>query len=109
MKPSPMIAVLAAVLSTASMAAPALAHPGEEHGPSAPASHGEGTVVAIDLNSGVVTLQHDPIPALTLPAATTEFKVNPATLLNAIKVGDKVCFDLTMAEDGGEITAIEPD
>lgn len=109
MKPSLMIAALAAALSTASMAAPALAHPGEEHGPSASAGHGEGIVVAMDSNSGVVTLQHDPIPALNLPAATMEFKVNPATLLDAIKVGDKVCFDLTMTDDGGEITAIKPD
>lgn len=108
MKPSLMIAALAAVLSTASMAAPALAHPGEEHGPSAPAGHGQGIVVAMDLSSGMVTLQHGPIPALKLPAATTEFKVNPATLLDSIKVGDKVTFGLTMADDGGEITAIEP-
>lgn len=108
MKPSLMIAALAAVLSTVSMAAPAFAHPGEEHGSSAPAGHGQGVVVAIDLNSGVVTLQHDPIPALKLLAATTEFKVAPATLLDSIKVGDKVTFDLTMADGGGEIIAIEP-
>ncbi len=102
-----MIATLAAVISTASMTPPALAHPGEEHGPSAPAGHGQG-VVAVDTNLGRVTLQHGAIPALNLPATTTEFKVDPATLLDSIKVGDKVTFDITMADDGGEITAIEP-
>lgn len=102
-----MIATLAAVISTASMTPPALAHPGEEHGPSAPAGHGQG-VVAVDTNLGRVTLQHGAIPALNLPVTTTEFKVDPATLLDSIKVGDKVTFDITMADDGGEITAIEP-
>jgi Cu(I)/Ag(I) efflux system protein CusF len=108
MKPSLMFAALAAVISTASVTAPALAHPGEEHGPSAPAGHGQGVVVAVDMNSGMVTLQHGPIPALRLPAATTEFKVDPTTLLDPIKVGDKVAFALTMTDGGGKITAIEP-
>lgn len=108
MKPNLMIATLAAVISTASMTSPALAHPGEEHGPSAPAGHGQGVVVAVDTNSGTVTLRHGAIPALNLPATTTEFKVDPATLLDSIKVGDKVTFGITMSDDGGEITAIEP-
>ena len=62
----------------------------------------------MDISSGKVTLRHGPIPALTLPAATSEFKVNPATLLDAVKVGDKVSFELMMGDDGGEISMIEP-
>lgn len=108
MKPSLMIAALAAVLSTASMAPPALAHPGEEHAPSATAGHGQGVVMAVDVNSGLVTLQHSPVSALKLPAGTTEFRVNPATLLDAIKVGDEVTFELVMADGTAEITAIQP-
>lgn len=67
---------------------------------------GTGTVTAIDKATGMITLDHGPIDALKWPAMTMEFKATPATLLDTVKVGDKVTFDLKMIDGVGEVTAI---
>jgi len=59
---------------------------------------GTGTVTAIDRTAGAVTLDHGPIDAVNWPAMTMEFKATPATLLDTVKVGDKVSFELKMVE-----------
>ena len=69
---------------------------------------GTGTVTAIDKATGMITLDHGPIDALKWPAMTMEFKATPATLLDTVKVGDKVTFDLKMIDGTGEVTAIQP-
>ena len=68
---------------------------------------GTGTVTGIDKPAGTVTLDHGPIPEISWPAMTMDFKVVPATLLDTVKVGDKVSFDLKMANGAGEVTAIQ--
>lgn len=68
---------------------------------------GAGTVTAIDKTAGTITLDHGPIPELDWPAMTMAFPATPASLLDTVKVGDKVSFDLKMADGSGEITAIQ--
>lgn len=68
---------------------------------------GSGTVTAIDKATGMITLDHGPIDALKWPAMTMEFKATPATLLDTVKVGDKVAFDLRMMDGVAEVTAIQ--
>lgn len=68
---------------------------------------GTGAVTAIDRTAGTITLDHGPIAAANWPAMTMEFKAVPATLLDSVKVGDKVTFDLKMVDGGGEVTAIQ--
>lgn len=68
---------------------------------------GAGTVTAIDKTTGMITLDHGPIDALKWPAMTMSFKATPATLLDTVKVGDKVSFDLKMVDGTGEVTAIQ--
>lgn len=66
---------------------------------------GHGTVTAIDKTAGTITLAHGPIPEAKWPAMTMAFKAAPA-ITDAVKVGDKVDFDLTLTGNAGEVTAI---
>ena len=55
---------------------------------------GRGKVVEIEMQSGQVTLNHDPIAALDWPAMTMGFKVKDHGQLGKLNVGDAVTFDL---------------
>lgn len=94
MKSSLMIAALTAVLSTAGMAVPALAHNGEDHAPAPQAVEGEGVIRAVDVKAGTVVIAHGPIAALNWPAMTMKFKVESAAVLKGVTVGKKVHFIL---------------
>jgi Cu(I)/Ag(I) efflux system periplasmic protein CusF len=67
---------------------------------------GHGTVTAVDKAASTITLHHDPIPEAKWPTMTMTFKAAPA-ILDAVKVGEKVEFDLTLTGNAGEVTAIE--
>lgn len=73
--------------------------------PMAKTAHATGTVRAIDKAAGTVTLEHGPIAEANWPAMTMAFKAAPA-LLDSVKVGDKVAFDLKLEGNAGEVTAI---
>jgi len=92
MKFNPMVAALAAVLATASAAAPVLAHPGEDHAPVPQAVEGDGVVKAVNVKAGTVVIAHGPIAALKWPAMTMKFKVESAAVLNGVAVGKTVHF-----------------
>jgi Cu(I)/Ag(I) efflux system protein CusF len=72
------------------------------------AKHGQGAgvVKAVDRKAGSVTLQHGPIPGVGWPAMTMTFKARPASLLNGLKVGQKVSFDVSVHGTSAEVTAI---
>ena len=69
-------------------------------------AQGSGTVTAIDLAAGKITLEHGAIPAVDWPAMTMGFSAKP-DLLKDIAIGDKVDFDLTVTGNAGEVTAIK--
>lgn len=64
-----------------------------------------GTVTAIDAARGKITLDHGAIPTVGWPAMKMAFSAKPA-LIEGIKVGDKVAFDVTVTGNAGEVTAI---
>lgn len=66
---------------------------------------GGGTVTAIDKSAGTITLDHGPIAEANWPAMTMAFKARPE-LLDSVKVGDKVAFELALKDGAGEVTAI---
>lgn len=68
---------------------------------------GTGTVTGIDKSAGAITIDHGPIAEANWPAMEMEFKATPATLLDTVKVGDKVSFELKMSGGTGEVTAIK--
>lgn len=66
---------------------------------------GHGTVTAIDKTAGTITIKHGAIPEAKWPAMTMAFKAAPA-ITDAVAVGDKVDFDLTLVGSAGEVTAV---
>jgi Cu/Ag efflux protein CusF len=68
----------------------------------------EGVVRKIDTANGKITLRHGPIANLDMPAMTMVFKVQPAELLNAVKVGDSVKFHAEDINGALTVTAIQP-
>ena len=74
--------------------------------PTAKMAKATGKVTAIDKSAGTITLDHGPIAEANWPAMTMAFKAAPA-LIDSVKVGDKVAFDLALKDGAGEVTAIQ--
>lgn len=73
--------------------------------PTAKMAKATGKVTAIDKSAGTITLDHGPIAEANWPAMTMAFKA-PPTLIDSVKVGDEVNFELKLDGNAGEITAI---
>lgn len=84
-------------LAALALSTTAVAQDHSAHGQPAAASAavtGAGVVKKIDAKAGMVTIDHGPIKALNWGAMTMPFKVSDASLLNGLKVGAKVSFQL---------------
>lgn len=92
----------ALALSTAAVAQDHAGH--GQAAPAAAAVTGSGVVKKVDAKAGTVTIDHGPIKALNWGAMTMPFKVSDAALLNGLKVGAKVSFQLK----DQKIVAIKP-
>ena len=70
---------------------------------------GRGTVRAINLQTGSVSIEHGPIASLKWPAMTMDFPVKNKTLLKGVKPGQSVEFELAPERPGEfAITRIVP-
>lgn len=100
--------VLAATLATASWAqAPADTSPRPSQG-ATPVTHlAIGTVKSIDAAGRGVTIDHQPIPSLGMPAMTMQFQLAPSSRL-ALKPGQSIAFTFTASADGLTIGAAQP-
>jgi Cu/Ag efflux protein CusF len=67
----------------------------------------EGVVKKINLDSGKITLRHGPITNLDMPAMTMVFHAQPPSLLNTVKVADKVKFHAESINGALTVTAIQ--
>jgi Cu(I)/Ag(I) efflux system protein CusF len=110
---TPMLAagIMAAAICASSFAAdqsmdPSM--PGMQHDARQAEAQGHGTVKAIDVAKGTITLQHDPIASIGWPAMTMPFKVASPDLLKAAKVGDRVQFTVRPAGMASTVTSIKP-
>ena len=65
-----------------------------------------GTVVA--LSTGLVTLQHAPVPSLKWPAMTMDFKLPDPNMAAGLRAGQKVDFGFMKQGDDYVVTAIRP-
>jgi len=71
--------------------------------PAAPASvghKGQGTIDAIDLKAGTISLNHGAIAELKWPAMTMEFNVANVSLLKNLKPGGTVVFEFVERKPG---------
>lgn len=76
--------------------------------PAAKSGTATGVVRAIDAKAGTVTIQHGPIPLIGWPAMTMTFRAKPATLLDGLKVGETVDFNVTTRGMAADVTAVHP-
>lgn len=74
----------------------AMEHPGEHAGPAMGSAHASsqtrGRVVAVDQKNRHLTLEHDAIESVGMPAMTMPFPVVPGIDLSTLKKGDELRF-----------------
>ena len=68
-------------------------------------ANAEGTVTAIDAESGTITIDHGPVAAVDWPAMTMAFEADEA-LRRQVVVGDEVTFSFQMSDGDSQITSI---
>lgn len=82
------------------------AKPGAAVTTSVAASHrGTGTVEAVDWANATVTIAHDPIASLSWPAMRMDFRVKDPGLLQALKPGEKIDFEI-VEQPAGEYVIV---
>jgi Cu/Ag efflux protein CusF len=64
-------------------------------------------VVKVDPERSRITLDHQPIRSIDMPAMVMPFKVDPALDLRRFKPGDKVRFTVTNKDDHLSVSALE--
>jgi Cu(I)/Ag(I) efflux system membrane fusion protein len=69
---------------------------------------GHGRITAVDAASGGLEMRHQPIPAIGWPAMTMPFDVADKAMLNGLKVGQEVDFDLAKEGEDFVVVAIRP-
>lgn len=67
----------------------------------------EGVVRKIDKDAGKITIRHGPIAGLDMPAMSMVFRAKEAALLDKVKVGDKVRFEVLHDKGAYVVTGIE--
>lgn len=67
-----------------------------------------GEVIRIDAARSRITLRHARIKSINMEAMTMSFKVREASMLDALKPGDKVDFSVAMQDDELVITDLRP-
>jgi Cu(I)/Ag(I) efflux system periplasmic protein CusF len=62
----------------------------------------------VDLTAKKITLQHEPIQNLDMPAMTMVFQVRDAALLGQVKAGDKVTVTVDQINGAYTVMSLEP-
>ena len=76
----------------------------------AAASHrADGTLDAIDAQTGMVTITHDPVASLKWPSMTMDFALANASLVAGVKPGTAVAFEFVERKPGEwVVTSVKP-
>jgi Cu(I)/Ag(I) efflux system protein CusF len=67
----------------------------------------DGQVTKIDLAAGKITIKHGPIKKFDMDAMTMVFRAQKLTMLQAVKAGDKVRFEVDKINGQYTVTTIE--
>ncbi len=101
-------AVLAATLAGASWAQAQADIGSRPSQAAAPMTHlAIGTVRSIDATGSGVTIDHQAIPSLGMPAMTMQFQFSPSSKLG-LKPGQSIAFTFTASADGLTIGSAQP-
>lgn len=66
-----------------------------------------GTVTQVDAAAGTITINHEPIGAISWPAMTMQFTAENPAILQGIAVGDHVSFELKSATETSTVTMVQ--
>lgn len=86
---------------------PAANMPVEKPAKASSVSFVKAEVDAVDAAKGSVTLTHEDIPNMNMPAMTMAFNVADRKMLKGIKAGDKVRFKLESVKGQALVTKLE--
>ncbi|AKJ30712.1 copper-binding protein [Caldimonas brevitalea] len=106
-----LLAAVSLVTSTAAFAAQQAASGSDANAAAASTAAGElveGEVRKIDTANKKITLKHGEIKNLGMPGMTMVFQVKDASLLDKVKVGDKVRFAAEKSNGAIVITELQP-
>jgi Cu(I)/Ag(I) efflux system periplasmic protein CusF len=73
----------------------------------AAAAMAEGEVKKVDKSAGKMTIKHGPLANLDMPAMTMVFRVKEPTMLDQVKVGDKIRFTAEKIDGTYTVTNVE--
>lgn len=82
-------------------------HPSAGAAAPAAASLTEGEVRKVDKESSKMTIRHGPIQNLGMPPMTMVFQVKDPSLLDKVKVGDKIRFSAEKVGNAFTVTGVE--
>ena len=68
----------------------------------------EGEIRKVDKGAGKITIKHEPLKNLDMPAMTMVFQVKDPAMLDQVKVGDKVNFTADKINGAYTVTGFEP-
>ena len=68
---------------------------------------GVGTVTAVNAAAGTISLDHEPIAAISWPAMSMQFTAENPAILQGIAVGDRVSFEIRSATETSVITSVQ--
>ena len=66
-----------------------------------------GTVTQVDAAAGTITINHEPIAAVSWPAMTMQFTAEDPAMLQGIAVGDRVAFEIKSATETSTVTSVQ--
>lgn len=66
-----------------------------------------GTVTAVDAAAGTISLDHEPIAAISWPAMSMQFTAENPAILQGIAVGDQVSFEIKSATETSVVTMVQ--
>jgi Cu(I)/Ag(I) efflux system periplasmic protein CusF len=99
--------VLMAALVSAALPAYSTTH--ASHGHTDAAALTQGEIRRIDKDAKKLTIRHQPITNLEMPAMTMVFQVQDPAVLEQVKVGDKVRFAAEKKDGAFVLTQVEAD
>ena len=113
-KSSPTMKTITIATLFVALATPVLAQQKAEghsaHHPTAAASAAdmtEGEIRKVDKDAKKLTIKHGEIKSLDMPPMTMVFQVKDASVLDKVKVGDKVRFVVQKSDTGFVVTDVE--
>lgn len=100
--------VFSTSLSFQASAAEVVAKPGANSGAKADAAApmSSGQVKKIDRDTGKITIKHGPLINVDMPAMTMSFLVKHPSMLDQVKVGDKIDFVAEKSQAGLTVTKL---